>query len=906
MESHYYRYIGKAQRPERNAASCHLLPYHLLDVAAVGQQVLEKFPKLAEDLADFLGFETAQLRALFLFGLLLHDLGKMTASFQSLFDALGLVKINLPEGVSYDGKRGRHDQLGYDVWRNIHKTSGIIEGGVAERRRFQFYLGIFFGHHGMPIQQKRTVHCTLKITEQDVLAAQAWVAYCCDLLGDDLPQLCRADEEFAERLKQVSWLLAGLSTYCDWVGSDSGIFSYRDDAIDLDTYWHEVALPAANRAVAQTEVFDSLTVQPFNDFRSLFNFSPSPLQVYAEQAQVDASPQLFILEDLTGSGKTEAALVLAHRLLASGAGRGIYLALPTMATSNAMFERVSEHYHKILLRAEGMKPSIVLAHGARDMNDRFREAALGESRTDQSYERDEATASLHCNQWLADSRKKALLAPVGVGTVDQALLAVLPKRHQSLRVLGLYGKVLILDEVHAADEYMLMLLEHLMLLHASQGGSIVMLTATLPLAQRQRLVNAWQQALGQAPAALQCTALDDFPLATRVDGVGNVQEERVLCRSGTEKRVGISFVHTEADCVERLLQAVDQGQCAVWIRNSVDEAIAAYREIRDWLPNPEQCQVFHSRFVLQHRKEREAWVMQHFGKSSTQADRAGRVLIATQVFQESLDADVDVMISDLCLIDDLIQRSGRLHRHIRDGEGNISAEQRDGREPPTLLIHAPKWDPDPPADWLEQHSPNTQYVYQRPGRIWRTMEYLWNVGEIRLPEESRRMVESVYGEDVKFPEAFEAAEREFSGRTRASSSQGAFNRLELEQGYTYESNLAWGEDNVDIGTRLGDASIEVVLVRRTDTGYEPLIQADRHAVALSIVKLSEKRITELEKLDEEAREVFVQHHPRAKYAQVVDVEASPYSEQEGWGSSAVNMEGHDNNRRGGTGESKSL
>jgi len=277
-------------------------------------------------------------------------------------------------------------------------------------------------------------------------------------------------------------------------------------------------------------------------------------------------------------------------------------------------------------------------------------------------------------------------------------------------------------------------------------------------------------------------------------------------------------------------------------------------------------------------------VMQHFGKSSAQEQRVGRVLVATQVFQESLDADADVMISDLCLIDDLIQRSGRLHRHTRDQFGTLVVGQPDGRAPPQLLIHSPEWDPTPQSDWLQQLSPNTQYVYKHPRLIWRTMSYLRDAGEIRLPEASRTMIESVYGEGVTIPEAFEQAEQEADGLARASNNQGQFNRLELEQGYTYESNRAWGEDSVDIGTRLGDESEEVILVSRTEKGCRPYIDASRHSVELSSVRLSgRKRLAALELLAEEERDAFVERHPRAKYARVVDIETTPYSEKEGWG-----------------------
>lgn len=895
VDALYYDYIGKAQSPEGMAASCHLLPYHLLDVAAVGERVLSARPQLEADLADFLDISAQDCRTLFVFGLLLHDLGKMTASFQSLFKDMGLVRVDLPRGVSYDGKSGRHDQLGYDVWKGVQKRARLVEGSRSVKNGFQLYLGIFWGHHGKPVEQSPTIRGDkLRLTDENVEAAREWVDDCQKLLGTELPLHYFSEPDFVDRLKQVSWLLAGLGTYCDWVGSDSEVFQYCDQSMPLEEYWRDIALPRAERAMAKTEVFAPVEVRPFTGVQSLFSFAPSPLQEYAEQTPVSATPQLFILEDLTGAGKTEAALALAHRLLESGAGRGLYLGLPTMATSNAMFERVAAHYHQMLVGRDGVKPSIVLAHGGRDLNDRFREATMDPGADDRPYDSgtDEQTASLHCNQWLADSRKKALLAPVGVGTVDQALLAILPKRHQSLRVLGLYGKVLILDEVHAADEYMLTLLEQLMALHASQGGSLIMLTATLPKARREKLVRAWQRALGQAPQPLERTGLGDFPLATAVSAEEGLRETRLPCRPGTEKHLAVDFLHSEAECLDKLARAVEAGQCAVWVRNSVDEAIAAYHELVDRLDHPDQCMLFHSRFMLQHRKEREAWVMRHFGKESAGAERAGRVLIATQVFQESLDADADVMVSDLCLIDDLIQRAGRLRRHVRNAAGDPKNEGADERPAPRLLVHAPEWSSEPDVDWLKRHSRNTQFVYERPGRIWQTMAYLRDTGAFRLPEESRRMIESVYGEEVFIPDTLKEAEQEFEGQSRASRNQGQFNALELEKGYTSDSNRAWTEDNVDIGTRLGEESEEVVLVRRLESGaYEPVIRAQRRAVELSTVKLSgQKRLKALQALDDEAREAFVKRYPRAKFSRLVDIETTPYSDLEGWGSDTVDQE----------------
>ena len=218
---------------------------------------------------------------------------------------------------------------------------------------------------------------------------------------------------------------------------------------------------------------------------------------------LNSKPQLFILEDVTGAGKTEAALVLTHRLLSAGLADGLYVALPTMATANAMYQRLGEVYRRFY--ENSALPSLILAHGARDLSDAFRKSVmLSENEAaDLNYEDghkeqdQELSATAYCNAWLADNRKTALLAVVCVFTLYQALLAVLPARHQSLRLLGLGRKVLLVDEVHAYDSYMQRLLDALLEMHARQGGSVILLSATLPQTMREKLVAAFHRGIGE-------------------------------------------------------------------------------------------------------------------------------------------------------------------------------------------------------------------------------------------------------------------------------------------------------------------------------------------------------------------------------------------------------------------------
>ncbi|MEX1216488.1 CRISPR-associated helicase Cas3' [Saccharospirillum sp.] len=880
----YCLYIGKAQQPDA-LVKVHLLPFHLMDVAAVGYQVLKTKPQLACDLADLLGLTIEEVEALLVFGLLMHDLGKMTASFQSLFEEAGYVLVELPSGASYDGRNGRHDQLGYDVWKDIElpdDLAGQLEDRVV-RKHLRYFLSLFWGHHGKPINDGYTRPDSSKFTVHDRLAASEWLADSLELLNVSPPWNKLSSKDFFTQLKRGSWLIAGFSTYCDWVGSDNSIFEYSDQPLAPGEYWVETAIPRAKQALAKTEVFEPLGIVPFGSFEQMYSFSPSPLQQFAAVLPISASPQLVIFEDITGSGKTEAALTVAHRLLEAGNGDGFYFGLPTMATSNAMFGRVADVYNRMLKKEGNLPVSLVLAHGARDMNDLFQEAKLGEGRPERPYQKSEETASMHCGSWLADSRKKALLAPVGVGTIDQVLLAVLPKKHQSLRVLGIYRKVLILDEVHAADTYMLELLDSLLKLHAQQGGSVVMLTATLSMAQRARLTRTWQEALGMPESDWQNPSSSAFPLATVVSIEKGLLEQPVEHRPQTRKDIPVAFVHTEDECVDVVLAAAEKGQCVVWVRNSVDEAIAAYRRIKEYHPTPEKCLLFHSRYVLQHRKDKEAWVMRHFGKESTPLDRAGYVLVATQVFQESLDADADLMISDLCLIDDLIQRAGRLHRHVRDSQGApMLGASQDQRPQPTLYVHAPQWQTDPGKDWLIEHSRNTQHVYQTPGRIWLTMRYLRNAGRLELPDHSRVMIESVYGPEAEIPSGLAIAEQEYAGKERASKSQGRFSRLDLDKGYSASSSQIWADDNIEVGTRLGEEAREVVLVQLEDGVYRPLISDRNFAVELSTARVSSpKLLASFAEISDEHRQEFVKNFKRAKFSLICCVADVEYSIETG-------------------------
>jgi len=865
LSENCFNYLGKFSSSE-DAKKYHLLPFHSLDVAAVAEALLEENTFFAQDLSDLLGLEQQQLIKLLCFFISLHDLGKFASAFQMIFADKASLLFEPKTGVKpYDGKNFRHDRLGFHFWQKVEEQ--VLDYVTAEEElededqaydALQVLAEVVLGHHGKPINTNTSELKSYR-EPQNEEAADAFVDEMLALFQPQIPNHLLESEDWHVRLKQVSWHLAGLTVLADWLGSNTEFFPYETEPMPLEEYWNQ-AQRKAKQALAKTDLWKKITVKPFLSIKEHYGFEPTPLQQWAETVSVDSTPQLFILEDITGAGKTEAALALTHRLMKAGAASGFYFGLPTMATSNAMFSRVAEHYLQMLETDEGTKPSIVLAHGARDMHEQFREAVWESAELDSNYASTDASDTAQCNSWLADSRKKALLAPVGVGTIDQTLLAILPRRHQSLRLLGMNRKVLIFDEIHSADEYMFKLFESLLSLHLHQGGSAILLTATLSQKQRQRLVDIWAMPL---QIQNQQTQSEAFPLATKVSMAGGIEEEPLASRKDVSRKVNVGFLHSAEDCIEALVANAQQGKCAVWVRNTVNDALDAYDALVKKI-GEESCVLFHSRFALQDRKRIEKQVLEVFGKAGGGNVRAGKVLISTQVFQESLDADADLMISDICPVDDLIQRAGRLHRHTRDEQGNYQGGIQDARGEPLLYVHAPVWQEEPDENWLSENFQNTEYVYRSPGRLWLGMQKLQELGGWQMPGDARELIEAVYSEEAEadIPDTLLAQEQKVLGEIRAKVAKAESSLIDWQNhSYSDQSSQVWFEDNTDISTRFSDVeTAEVIVLKLKDNGKLDFYAEDkRFALPLSTVKLGVnkylKKMALLEEQDERLSEL---------------------------------------------------
>ncbi len=581
MDESYYSYWGKADK-DAPTNKYHLLPYHCLDVAAVGWILIDPEKSLCKALARSIGVAPAWLHDFFCFCLAIHDLGKFSRAFQGLQPDLSpnLVKSN--PRMSYIE---RHDSLGFWLWRdNLCKQVELSNpASNSWLSKIEPWVEIVTGHHGMP-PKKSGGRVANSFEQEDEKSACHFIRDVYNLFLSKFNHNLLLNKNLKKRLKMVSWQLAGIAVLADWLGSNS-VFDYYSEPMDLEIYWENLALPSAEKAVQLMP--EQPNVSKFQDIADLFPFinQPTPLQDHATNEPLSDGPQLYILEDVTGAGKTEAALVLAHRLLSKDLANGLYVALPTMATANAMYDRLGSVYRRLY----DMKstPSLVLAHGARNLSDAFIESVfIPKNRTEEMIyadnhgEEEDLSATAYCNAWLADNRKKALLADVGVGTLDQALLAVLPARHQSLRMLGLGKKVLLVDEVHAYDSYMQRLLDALLEAHARQGGSVILLSATLPKKMRQKLVDAYYRGIGSDTQKIGSIA---YPLASHAS-IKGLFEKNIDTRKEVKRTILVQRLEKEEAVIRQIQQAVSKGQCVCWIRNTVKAAWQSHHDLAkcDW------------------------------------------------------------------------------------------------------------------------------------------------------------------------------------------------------------------------------------------------------------------------------------------------------------------------------------
>lgn len=594
----------------------------------------------------------------------------------------------------------------------------------------------------------------------------------------------------------VVWWLAGLITVSDWIGSDERFFPTDDvkPAEDQARRWALEAVEFIGLAAPE--------LRPNLSFRQLFDLrdtngqlaQPNDLQTAAYHAITE--PGIYVIEAPMGMGKTEAALWAAYRLMSEGKASGLYFALPTQVTSNRIQLRVADFVLRMCCNAEKVR----LIHANSWLID------ISQPRLVPTHRRSNDDSDARSGRdWFA-SVKRALIAPFGVGTVDQALLSVVAAKHFFVRRFALAGKVVVIDEVHSYDVYTGTLVRRLCEELLSLGCTVILLSATLTHERRNKLL--------RLNTVSSNAATEPYPLISGFSESGDAISP-TPAQAPESKTVHLSFKVPE-QALEEGWKAACNGACVLWICDTVGEAQRKYeRFLQKRGDTGPKVGLLHSRFPFFPRDRLEEHWMHALGKDN--ADRCGCLLVATQVVEQSVDLDADLMITELAPTDMLLQRMGRLWRHPR---GSRPVER------PEFWILSE-------ADSLESYvgwsateikrrlkpkgNVYAPYVLLRSWEVWRGRDSLI------LPTDVRGLLEATYCERDKEPEGWQKLFGDIEGTDYAER------QLALRNTNIWQVTLA---DEEGKQTRLNDQPTVSLVLARSFDGHSGVL-LDGSAITLT-------------------------------------------------------------------------
>ncbi len=806
----------------------HPLICHLMDVGEVAQALWNAVltDGIRSQFTALLGAPAQQCGSLLSLWVGLHDLGKASPAFQRRDK--GAVERLTAAGLTFPRVFVRSPCPHGTISATVLGTLLQEETGLKDplSRLVARTLG---GHHGtwpLPADLQRVTSRETGAEEWAALRRELFV----EMMGLFPPP--PVDKELTRlEVNTLVMLLSGLCVVADWVGSMEQYFPFADNLASAAEY-AERATSQAQRALRELGWVGWSPPTKGLSFEDLCDVDqPRPMQEAVIALAGDlAEPSLVIIEAPTGVGKTEAALYLADHWAVTCQQRGLYVAMPTMATSNQMFTRVRD---VLVRRYPNSLVNLHLVHSQARWREDVRTLRL--ETTD---ELDDGAAVAAMSWFLP--RKRTLLASFGVGTVDQALLSVLQTRHFFLRLFGLSHKTVIFDEVHAYDTYMSIIFQRLLGWLRLLGASVVILSATLPRRTRQELVEAY---LGTA-----ASLADKGRYPSLIWAMGD-KSGLVPLEGGEQRRVALEWVDREPEAIARLLRSeLSEGGCAAVICNTVARSQELYGTLREAaVVEGDELYLFHARFPLAWRHEIEERVLADFGRDGRRPAKA--VVVATQVIEQSLDLDFDLMISDLAPADLLIQRAGRLHRHRRQARPARCSE-------PRLIIGRPEGARGAPDFGADAH------VYERYVLL-RSYLALQGRDRLTLPDDTQPLIETVYGEEelpasVLTPELEAELARALEELTRHEQKDAFEARSRLVPACDADSllderSLGLEEDNPDLHrafqalTRLAPPGTSLVCLHRTRQGL-----ALEHDGSGPVIELEEKP-------DEQVTRALAQH-----------------------------------------------
>ena len=822
---HYTSRFWAKAKPyrQRGPERIHLLEHHLADVGACFEALLAQ-PIIRQRLAysgglDTLDDATAARLALFT---ALHDIGKVNVGFQTRIWR----DEDFPAGQRRPGRAGHYHELAPVLRDEDSATAEWFFGNLDwwwdaveswDDCGGETVCALFIAalsHHGQPLQLEGRLNSNTRLWEgYGELDPAGAVRRIGELARRWFPDAFATGAPSLPSAPEFQHHFLGLCTLADWIGSNEDWFPFcgesRDDYMDP-------AREQARRAVDKVGLDLAGQRGQFAEapgFDGLFphiDGEPNAIQQAATDTSLDE--RLVIIESETGSGKTEAALLRFARMYEAGLVDGLYFALPTRAAATQLHARVTRFVKRLF--PTGNRPETVLAVPG------YLKSGNVAGHHLQNYEvwwDDHPDAAAQGRRWAAESAKRYLAAQIAVGTVDQAMMAALKVRHSHMRAACLSRNLLVVDEVHASDTYMRRILRALLDAHLGAGGHALLMSATLGSEARRQWLSAGRVRPGDAPPLDEAVSAPYPAVSVMADG-----GERMVAagENRQEKSVSITaepLIHDFDGAAELALRAARAGAKTLVIRNTVSNAVATQQALEQAAGNDREllfsingtATLHHSRFAVEDRNLLDLEVERRLGR-----DRpgGGLVVVGTQTLEQSLDIDADLLVTDLCPVDVLLQRIGRLHRHRRPGRPG-------GYDAPRCIVLTPGSEDLSPL--LQGGSNRTGlgphgYVYEDLRVLEATRRLIAQHPQWEIPRMNRELVER-----ATHPAVLDAIVEDLGDgwREHANRVMGG----ELADGltaanavirrdksfFTENRDVLFGSDEERIRTRLGDEGIEV-------------------------------------------------------------------------------------------------
>lgn len=772
------------------------LPYyaHLVDTAGVAEKLFNHWLPAHIIEAIMKQNPSIQLDKLCTFIALVHDIGKVTPIFQAkICDRSSYLK----ERMTDLGFELQKSSQFLDASKTPHSFAGeaiLLELGCPKG-----IAAVVGAHHGKPYSDIEDPHDLMLYYEENFYGSngrtstqgakweELWKQWMdMALFYSEYGNL----DELPDIDVPVQMILSGLLMMADWIASNvqyAPLISLDDTGEGLnyperiEQIWSHINFP--DQWMPACWFMDDTL------FKEKFGFIPNEMQRQMLKAAEEASnPGIYILEAQMGLGKTEAALSAAEILASKWQCEGIFFGLPTQATANGIFPRLK-------LWAEGQSEAVLLsirlAHGMAMLQEGYRELFKGRA----SQNEDEEKSGLVVHSWF-EGRKQALLSSFVVGTVDQLLMAALQQKHVMLRHLGLAGKVVIIDECHAYDAYMSCYLERALEWLGIYEVPVILLSATLPSQRRVRLMEAYHgKNFSNEPVGWRENM--SYPILTYSDG----DELKQYMIPVDTPRKHIRIIKRDTGEIPVILKEnLAEGGCAGVIVNTVMQAQKTARILREKFPDYTVL-LIHARYTMSDRQQIEKVLSRRIGKASIPEDRK-IIVVGTQILEQSLDIDFDLLITQLAPMDLLLQRIGRLHRH-------------GFRERPVLLK-----EPICVVCGCRDLDEGTKQIYGE-WLLRRTAQILPDT--ICLPDDISPLVQETYRDMEKNENLYSYWKEHREGQTikeRRASSHRIPGKRELDETMhgLLEHNVGNREMDALARVRDGESSIPVLLMMRGEEG----------------------------------------------------------------------------------------